>query len=213
MKVSELAKDLEIELEVLQERLEKNGMNNTHHACTVDPDLVAQIRREYNIDKTPEKVASPENDKGYVTELPSGKKVIILFSERKSLMLALKDTSIQFINNQLIIDADKKNEMLLYDSIMKIGSPYIFIVASKPYPKGPERADFDKKIEDWLFEKGPGASGGMSFRGSTMLQALFHAEEQNALAERPDFKAGLVGSPRALKAEALERKSLVHAKY
>lgn len=211
MNVKQLSEDLGLELKECQAHLAAEGMSMVNSIITVPTEIEALVRRKISQNK----LTTGDDDEGeiaseLITKLPSGKRVVILFSNKKGYRLALHEgINVPFSNNQLILDVyDNEEDWNLFDTIMTVGSADVFVVSSVPNPKGRKRELFDKQIDDWIIEKGFGASGQVSLRGTTRLQALFHSEEQAALAEEYDEV-----TPRTLKSVAIETKSLIQAKY
>lgn len=208
MRVSELAKKHNLELNEIKEILEALGVPETgrSHLSSVSEEIEAEVHKVV-AQRGGKKIAESNE---HVTTLPSGKKVIILFSPIKRLKIALPGgVNDCFENNQRMVDCDDKADMAVYDAICRIGPQDAFVVLPRPYPENSvERDEFDRKLEDWLKETEFGSTGQPSVRGSLRVQALFHREEQEEVSK----KRGEV-TARTLKIAAVNTKSLAPARY
>lgn len=207
MRVTELAKKYGLEVKELKAHLEELGVppEGRSNLSTVSDEVAIELRSKLG-EKNAEKIKESGE---HVTTLPSGDKVIILFSEKKSLKIALPNgINAAFDHCQMILDTEDEADMALYDMIMKIGPADAFVVSPNPYPEmSGEREAFDAKLTKWLRDSDYGASGQPSVRGSMRVQALFHREEQEqVMKKRGKITAG------TLKMSAVNSKSLLPAK-
>ena len=213
MRIRELAEEVDMKLADLQTILESLGVpkENLSGQSGIDPAIAAKVREKLS-DKNLSETETTKKDGDFITTIPSGKRVIILYSDMASHKLGLKNGSnLSFAQHQLILDADDKYDQAMFNTIMLIGSPDIQIVASVPVSEAEnQREIFERKIEGWVHPEGYAGTGNdASPRGCVRLEALFHREERTELASKKDIQVTHL----TLKKAALETKSLIQARY